>query len=84
MKHTDAHTKHNLKRIFPNNIRQKYKTSQELYVTTHTQKNGKHVVTFNEDTQQINIRPDARNLRCCLQFARKQQKPKRKNYLASC
>ena len=31
------------------------------------------MVTFNEDTQQIDIRPDARNLRRRLQFTRKEQ-----------
>ena len=38
VRHTDAHTKHNLTRIFPTNIRQKHKTFQEVYITTHTQK----------------------------------------------
>ena len=38
VRHTDAHTKHNLTGIFPINIRQKHKTSQEAYLITHTQK----------------------------------------------
>ena len=38
VRHTDAHTKQNLTKIFSINIRQKHKIFQEVYITTHTQK----------------------------------------------
>ena len=59
MIHTDTHTKHNLTGIIPINIRQEHKMVQEVYITTHTHKEQKHLVTFNEDTQ-TNFRPDAK------------------------
>ena len=44
VKHTEAHIKHNLIGIIPNNIRTEHKTVHEVYITTHE-------ATFNEDTQ---------------------------------
>ena len=74
VKHTDAHTKHNLTGIIPINIRPEHKTVQEVYITTRSLHNNTHTKSKNMKPHLmkiLNIRQDERNLKVVFNLARK-------------